>query len=182
MYIFLLAPVIGAVEYTFGSHYGLFAFYLLLNIFDLLSGVVASFLRVNYDGKKLVFGLVKKLGYWLLVATAFAVCSIFANLGNRMGVDLGITEILGWMVLASLLLQEVRSILDNLSKAGVRIPESLKKALALVEHEFDEMADGSLILNTTDPNVDSVRLQFNGSFEDLLGKDSITLKIVNEDK
>ena len=46
-----------------------------------------------------------------------------------LGMDLGVTTLLGWFVLASLLVNEARSICENLVEMGVNVPTILVKGL-----------------------------------------------------
>ena len=55
-------------------------------------------------------GVLKKLGYWLMIMVAFGASAVFIEIGKTIGVDLQVTTLLGWFVLASLLINEIRSI------------------------------------------------------------------------
>ena len=59
-------------------------------------------------------GVLKKLAYWIMIAVAFGASAVFVELGKTLGIDLGITTLLGFFVLASLLVNEIRSICENL--------------------------------------------------------------------
>ena len=48
-------------------------------------------------------------------------------------IDLGITTLLGWFVLASLLINEIRSILENFVEAGFNVPRILIKGLEVAD-------------------------------------------------
>ena len=61
----------------------------------------------------------KKLGYWLMIMVAFGAGAVFIEIGNSIGIDLGITTLLGWFVLASLIVNEIRSICENFGGSGV---------------------------------------------------------------
>ena len=78
-------------------------------------------------------GVLKKLGYWLMVMVAFGVSAVFIEIGKAIGVDLGITTLLGWFVLASLLVNEVRSICENFVEAGFHVPVILIKGLEVAD-------------------------------------------------
>ena len=78
-------------------------------------------------------GVLKKLGYWLMIMVAFGASAIFIEIGKAIGVDLGITTLLGWFVLASLLINEIRSILENFVEAGFNVPIILIKGLEVAD-------------------------------------------------
>ncbi len=64
---------------------------------------------------------------------AFGASAIFIEIGNAIGIDLGVTTLLGWFVLASLLVNELRSILENFVEAGYNVPAILVKGLEVAE-------------------------------------------------
>ena len=78
-------------------------------------------------------GILKKLGYWLMIMVAFGSSAVFVEIGNAIGIDLGITTLLGWFVLASLLVNEIRSICENFVEAGYNVPTILVKGLEVAD-------------------------------------------------
>ena len=64
---------------------------------------------------------------------AFAIASGLIDIGNTIGVDLGITTILGWFVLASLIVNEARSIVENFVEAGYNVPKILTNGLEIAD-------------------------------------------------
>ena len=68
-----------------------------------------------------------------MVMVAFGASAVFIEIGNVIGVDLGITTLLGWFVLASLLINEIRSILENFVEAGFNVPVILVKGLEVAD-------------------------------------------------
>ena len=64
---------------------------------------------------------------------------MFQRLGkDLLGVDLGYLSALGWFTLANLLINEIRSILENLVACGYRVPEILKRGLEITEKVINE--------------------------------------------
>ena len=78
-------------------------------------------------------GVLKKLGYWIMIMVAFGASAVFVEIGKVIGVDLGVTTLLGWFVLASLLINEIRSIVDNFVEAGFNVPAVLVKGLEVAD-------------------------------------------------
>ena len=54
-------------------------------------------------------GVMKKLGYWIMILSAFGIGAVFIEIGEIIGIELGVTTMLGWFVLASLSINEIRS-------------------------------------------------------------------------
>ena len=78
-------------------------------------------------------GVMKKLGYWIMIMVAFGSSAVFIEIGKVIGVDLGVTTLLGWFVLASLLINEIRSIVENFVEAGYNVPKALTKGLEVAD-------------------------------------------------
>ena len=87
-------------------------------------------------------GVVKKLGYWIIIATAFLTAYALTALGEDiLNIDLSFLALLGWFTLACLLINEVRSILENLVEYGLDVPYVLIKGLAVTERLLSEKTD-----------------------------------------
>ena len=68
-----------------------------------------------------------------MIMISFSASVLFIEIGNTLGIDLGITTLLGWFVLASLAINELRSIVENLVEAGYNIPNVLTKGLEVAD-------------------------------------------------
>ena len=62
----------------------------------------------------------------------------FVEIGNTIGIDLKITTLLGWFVLASLLVNEIRSIIENFVEAGFNVPIVLTKGLEVADKAINQ--------------------------------------------
>ncbi len=82
-------------------------------------------------------GIMKKLVQWILVLLAFVIPVCFKELGAVINIDLSILAFLGWYVLASLIINEYRSILENLVEAGCDVPQVLVKGLEVASKKID---------------------------------------------
>lgn len=74
---------------------------------------------------------------------AFGASAVFIEIGKAIGIDLGITTLLGWFVLASLIINEIRSILENFVEAGYNVPTILVKGLEVADKVVNSDHDGS---------------------------------------
>lgn len=129
----IAGTVIAVLSYVLGEHWILFVAFLLLNVADWLTGWMKS--RINKKENSVAGwkGVLKKLGYWLMVAVAFGSSAVFIEIGQTIGIDLGVTTLLGWFVLASLLINEIRSIIENFVEAGFNVPKILTKGLEVAD-------------------------------------------------
>ena len=129
----ITGAVIAFLTLIFGEHWLLFAMFLFFNIIDWITGWMKSKINNKENSVKGWQGVLKKIGYWLMIMVAFALSVIFIELGNTLGIDLGITTLLGWFVLASLMINEARSIIENLVEAGYNVPAILINGLEVAD-------------------------------------------------
>lgn len=129
----IVGGIVAVLSFVFGEHWILFAIFLLFNIADWLTGWMKSRMAGKENSVKGWQGVLKKLGYWLMILVAFAASAVFIEIGNTLGMDLGITTLLGYFVLASLLVNELRSILENFVEAGYNVPTVLVKGLEVAD-------------------------------------------------
>ena len=132
-YNVIVGTVVAVLSYILGEHWILFVAFLLLNVTDWLTGWMKSRINQKENSVKGWQGVLKKLGYWLMVMVAFGASAVFIEIGRAIGVDLGITTLLGWFVLASLLVNEIRSICENFVEAGYHVPVILIKGLEVAD-------------------------------------------------
>lgn len=125
--------VIAFLSFIFGEHWILFALFLFFNVIDYITGWMKSRLNKKENSTKGLKGVLKKLGYWIMIMISFSASVLFVEIGNTLGVDLGITTLLGWFVLASLAINELRSIVENLVEAGYNVPNILTKGLEVAD-------------------------------------------------
>lgn len=127
----------------FGVFWYIFAAYLLLNVFDWLTGWYKSRKLKKESSKVGLKGIVKKLGYWVIVAVAFLMAKVFVNMGHDLlNVDLSFLTLLGWFTLACLMVNEVRSIIENLVECGYNVPNVLISGLAVTERLLNKESEG----------------------------------------
>lgn len=130
--------VVAVLTAALGTHWFLFVGFLTLNIIDYITGVRKSRLTGKDNSAKGVKGVWKKLGYWLMVLVAFLSSAIFIEIGKTLGIDLAVTAYIGWFTLASLIVNELRSILENFVEAGDNVPVVLTKGLEVAEEAINK--------------------------------------------
>lgn len=118
----------------FGVYWYIFAAYFLLNVIDWLTGWHKSRKLKKESSSVGLKGILKKLGYWVIIAVAFIVSYVFVHMGTDiLNVDLSFLTMVGWFTLACLMVNEVRSILENLVECGYNVPTVLVKGLDVTE-------------------------------------------------
>ncbi len=129
----IVGTIVAVLSYVFGEHWILFAAFLLLNVADWITGWMKSRMAGKENSVKGWKGVLKKIGYWLMIMVAFGASAVFIEIGEAIGIDLGVTTLLGWFVLASLIINEIRSILENFVEAGYNVPSILVKGLEVAD-------------------------------------------------
>lgn len=130
--------IVAVLTAVLGTHWLLFVGFLVLNVIDYITGVRKSRLTGKDNSAKGVRGVWKKLGYWLMVLVAFLASAIFIEIGKTLGIDLAVTAYIGWFTIASLIINELRSILENFVEAGDNVPAVLTKGLEVAEQAIDK--------------------------------------------
>ena len=137
----ILGAAVAVLSYILGEHWFLFVLFLLLNVIDWGTGWMKSRINNVENSKAGLKGVLKKLGYWLMIMVAFGASAAFVEVGKIINLDLGVTTLLGWFVLASLLVNEARSIWENLVEMGVNVPTILVKGLQAANRVVNQEDD-----------------------------------------
>lgn len=126
----------------FGQFWYLFGAFLLLNVIDWLTGWAKARKLKQESSSMGLLGLIKKLGYWVMIIVAFLASSVLTALGTDiLQINLDFLILLGWFTLASLLVNEIRSVLENLVEMGYEVPAFLVKGLAVTDELINAGAE-----------------------------------------
>lgn len=139
----LWASAVTLLTAVFGVHWWIFATFLFFNAVDYITGVIKAKYTCTESSNKGLKGIIKKVGYWVIVVIAFFVAYVFDDLGAIIGVDLGFTVLIGWFTLATFIINECRSILENLIEIGVPVPSFLSKGLEVASDKLEHLTDSS---------------------------------------
>lgn len=144
--------IVAVLSYIFGAYWFLFIGYLALNMADFITRWIAARMTKTEKSSKAAEGIFKKVAYWILIALSFGMSSIFVEIGNSIHVDLSITKFLGLFVLCALIINEIRSVLENLSEVpGLKIPKILIKGLEVANKAVESVSDA--VIPDDDKNV-----------------------------
>ena len=133
-YNMIAGAAVAVFSAIFGIYWYLFAGYLLLNVIDWITGWRKANKQHKESSMVGLKGIIKKTGYWIIVLIAFMIPDLFIKLGrDTLGINLEFLMLLGWFTLATLLVNEIRSILENLVEMDYNVPEILIDGLAVTE-------------------------------------------------
>lgn len=167
-------------SYIFGAHWQLFIAFLILNVIDYITGVMKSKVLHTESSSAGLKGIIKKLSYWMMIVLAFVMADVLNEIGVTIGADFSaFSPVIGWYTLATLALNEIRSILENLVEYGIDVPPFLingfKIATKILQAKED-MFDGAINLEAHSEDH-TYEVELKKSEEELKEKGTVTLRI-----
>ena len=138
----MMSAAVTLLTTAFGTFWFLFAAEIGLNIVDYITGVIKAKYTHTENSNKGLKGIIKKVGYWIVIAISFFISYGFKSFGDIIGINLGFTELIGWFVLGTFIINEIRSILENLVEIGVEVPAWLVKGLEVANNKINNAANG----------------------------------------
>lgn len=100
---------------------------LAVMIADYVSGMIKAYMTSTLSSKRGVRGIIKKVSYLLVACVGFCVDWIISEALTSLGVSFALPAIFGTIVVVWLIINELISILENLSVVGVPMPKFLIK-------------------------------------------------------
>ena len=137
----IVGGIVTFLTMVLGEHWILFVLFLLFNVIDFITGWMKARMTKKENSIKGFKGVIKKLGYWLIILVSFSTSVLFIEIGEVLKIDLSITTMLGWFVLASLAINEIRSIIENIVECGYKVPQILIKGLDIANKVINKKED-----------------------------------------
>ena len=134
----LIAIILSFIEMMLNDNKILFIIYLLLNCIDTLTGWIKARLTKKENSKAGFKGIVNKVMCWMLITVSFLISATFIHLGKILNINFENVIFIGWFVLGSLIVNECRSILENLVESGCNVPNFLIKGLETANELMDK--------------------------------------------
>lgn len=98
-------------------------------IIDYATGMTAAFYNAELSSKKGIKGIIKKVGYLALVAAAMILDWLISQGLQQINVNMNYSVFFAVLVAVWLIINELISVLENLSRIGVPIPNFMKKLI-----------------------------------------------------
>lgn len=146
-----ISLIVTSLTSIFGIEWVLFAGYLILNITDYLTGTFKSKVNKTENSSKGILGILKKFCYWILIAISFFLSFALSQLGTKININLNFVMLFGWFTLTCLIINESRSIIENLIEIGIKVPNFLKNGLELSYRKLEN--------NLTETNTDKTNIK-----------------------
>lgn len=125
-----------------GSHWYIFIVFMMFNFLDWITGSLKAIKLKKLSSYVGIKGLLKKLGYWIVIGIAFSFSTLFVIIGKEiLGINLSIMHSLGWFTFSILIINEAISILENLVILNIKVPTILIKSLKITEKILDNASE-----------------------------------------
>lgn len=116
-------------------------------IIDYATGMSAAFYNSELSSKRGVRGIVKKVGYLALVVAAMILDWLISQGLQQINVDITYSVFFAVLVAVWLIINELISTLENLSRMGVPIPNFMKKLIDRIKTTVDEREEKNYVQN-----------------------------------
>lgn len=143
---YIISIITGILSAIFGEFWFLFIFLLGLNIIDYITGIMkARHLKIE-SSKRAMKGFIKKFLIWCLIAMGFGLGITFEQIGKVIGINLHMMVAIGWFILAHCIINEFRSILENMVELdkGYLVPKWLIKGLEVTHKMIDKNVNSAV--------------------------------------
>lgn len=133
----ILGPVLGVLT--------------VMMILDFITGMLASKQEAldhprdstkGWSSKKGVIGIIKKVGYMCVIATAMVVDYIILHVAAAIGITANTRAFFALLVAVWYVLNELLSIIENAGRMGAQVPDWLRKYIAVLKETLDHQAEG----------------------------------------
>lgn len=151
----IISAICATITNILGVHWILFLGYLILNIFDYITGTIKSKINKEESSNKGLIGIVKKICYWILIGVSFLVSYLLVDIGSCININLEFVMLFGWFTLTCLFINEARSIIENLVEIGIQVPDFLKNGLEI----YNKILENTInkIVNNNDDSNDKIQ-------------------------
>lgn len=113
----------------------------LVMIMDYITGMTKAWVRGELSSRIGVQGILKKLGYFIIVAVAGVMDWLIGYGLDSVGVDYKLPFLLAAIVMIWLIINELISILENVAAIGGPVPPFIKKLLQHLKKAVEEKTD-----------------------------------------
>ena len=110
-----------------------------LNFTDYITGILASKRRNELvTSDKGLWGIVKKIGMWILVGLGWAMDVLINYAGQYVGLSIKLPFVVATIVAVWLICNEIISILENLLDIGVAMPPFLMPLAKMIKGQVED--------------------------------------------
>jgi toxin secretion/phage lysis holin len=135
----IIGAVMGVVAYLANCIDAVLVVLAIFLVIDYIAGVTLALLQGQFDRKKGVQGVIKKLFYIILVLIGFLLDFVISTVAQDAGLAFTTGGVLGLAVTLYLIGNEGLSILESLVGIGLPVPPFLQKAFGYMKDSSGKM-------------------------------------------
>lgn len=135
----IIGAVMGVIAYLANCIDAVLVVLAIFLVIDYIAGVTLALLQGQFDRKKGVQGVIKKLFYIILVLIGFLLDFVISTVAQDAGLAFTTGGVLGLAVTLYLIGNEGLSILESLVGIGLPVPPFLQKAFGYVKDSSGKM-------------------------------------------
>lgn len=111
---------------------------------DYLSGVAAAWINGTLSSRVGIIGIIKKMGYALIIVVGFAIDWIVQVAAGKVGIDAGNFYFFALLVSMWLIINECISILENIARIGVPVPKFLLTVIKRLKNVTEAKGENAI--------------------------------------
>ncbi len=108
---------------------------------DYITGILSAYIHAELSSRKGIVGILKKISYFSLVCVGMAIDYILYSALSQIGIQSEATMFFGLIVIVWLIINELISILENLSKMEVPIPKFLTSVISRLKTTVEDKTE-----------------------------------------
>lgn len=113
----------------------------IVMLIDYITGMLSAYVNAELSSRKGIVGILKKISYFSLVCVGIAIDYILYSALSQIGIQSDVTMFFGLTVTVWLIINELISILENLSKLDVPIPKFLTSVIKKLKTTVEDKSD-----------------------------------------
>lgn len=121
---------------------------MLVMIIDYVSGMAAGKKEGKTNSKTGMWGIIKKMFYGVEVVVGMVIDWTIINVASSLGINIQVATFFGLLIAIWLIINELISILENLTRLEVPLPQFVIKVVSnfkvVVEASGDKLADKAM--------------------------------------
>ena len=133
-----MAGAVGALTAYFNVLLVPLAVLVAVMLIDYITGMAGASCTGQLNSRVGVRGIVKKAGYLALVAVGMVVDYLITSALVSIGIDLQINYCFGMIITVWLIINELISILENLKRLGIPLPDFLVKIVSRLKNNVED--------------------------------------------
>ena len=137
----LFSAAIGAVMAYLNILLVPFVVLLVVMITDYLTGMAEAYVNKTLNSRIGVVGILKKIGYIVAVAVGVVADYLITNALIKIGIDINVGGYIGLVVTIWFIINELISILENLTEIGTPLPKFLVSLVKRLKITVDNKAE-----------------------------------------